>query len=139
MRRPRTDWHVWRELTSSGRGYVGWLGYGDYGIQPARAIGREPTPGSGGPAWGFFRYTTAESFALVKVLARGEDRSAVNWAAARRLLELPEFRGAAAGAGESWPRDCAHGHGATGTGNATVWLRVGNVQHRTFVVHSLRG
>ncbi|MEV7402670.1 beta family protein [Streptomyces sp. NPDC091267] len=134
---PRTDWHVWRELTSS-RGYVPWLSYGDYGIQPARAIGREPSAGRGGPAWGVLRYTTAESFVLAKVLARGEDRTAVNRAAARQLLELPDFRGAVAGAGESWLRDCAHGHGPTGTGNASVWLRVGNLQHMTYVARSLR-
>ncbi|MFF0451089.1 beta family protein [Streptomyces sp. NPDC004609] len=135
---PRTDWHAWRVLTASTRGYVPWLGYGDYGIQPARAIGREPSSGRGGPAWGVLRYTTAESFVLGKVLARGEDRAAVNRATARQLLELPDFRGAAAGAGESWLRDCAHGHGVTGTGNAAVWLRVGNIQHMTYVARSLR-
>ncbi|MFE9859738.1 beta family protein [Streptomyces sp. NPDC005780] len=134
----RTDWRAWQELTAAARGYVPWLSYGDYGIQPARAIAREPSGGGGGPAWGVLRYTTAESFVLAKVLARGEDRFAVNRAAARQLLELPDFRGAVAGAGESWLRDCARGHGPTGTGNASVWLRVGNLQHMTYVVRSLR-
>ncbi|KPH98282.1 Protein beta [Actinobacteria bacterium OV450] len=134
---PRADWHAWSELTSSTRDYVSWLGYGDYGIQPARAIGREPSSGRGGPAWGLLRYTTAESFVLGKVLARGEERTAVNRAAARQFLELPDFRGATASAGESWLRDCARGHGTTGTGNASVWLRVGNVQHMTYVVQTL--
>ncbi|MER6782260.1 MULTISPECIES: beta family protein [unclassified Streptomyces] len=136
---PRADWHTWRELTGSDRGYVTWLSYGDYGTQSARNIGRAPLSGKGGPAWGVLRYTTAEQFVLGKVLARGEDRAAVNRAAARQLLELPDFRGATASAGESWLRDCAHGHGATGTGNAAVWLRVGNVQHMTYVVRSLQG
>jgi Beta protein len=134
----RTDWRTWRELTAGARGYVPWLTYGDYGIQPARAIGREPSSGHGGPAWGVLRYTTAESFVLGKVLARGEDRVAVNRAAARQFLELPDFRGATAGAGESWLRDCAQGRGTTGTGNAAVWLRVGNVQHMTYVVRTLQ-
>lgn len=134
---PRTDWSTWNELSSSGRSYVPLLSYGDYGIQPARAIGREPASGSGGPPWGVLRYTTAESFVLAKVLGRGEDRIAVNRAAARQLLELPDFRGATAGAGESWLRDCAHGHGPTGTGNASDWLRVGNAQHMTYVARSL--
>ncbi|WP_405548377.1 beta family protein [Streptomyces globisporus] len=134
----RTDWRAWRELSVAARGYVPWLSFGDYGIQSPRAIAREPSAGGGGPAWGVLRYTTAESFVLAKVLARGEDRTAVNRAAARRLLELPDFRGAVGGAGESWLRDCARGHGTKGTGNASVWLRVGNLQHMTYVVRSLR-
>ncbi|MFE9562869.1 beta family protein [Streptomyces sp. NPDC006487] len=134
---PRTDWHVWRELTAGSRDYISWLSYGDYGIQPARSIGREPASGRGGPAWGVLRYTAEDSFVLVKVLARGEDRTAVNRAAARQLAELPGFRGATASAGETWLRDCARGHGSTGTGNAAVWLRVGNVQHMAYVVRSL--
>ncbi|MFE3789981.1 beta family protein [Streptomyces goshikiensis] len=134
---PRTDWHTWQELAESSRSHTPLLSYGDYGIQPARAIGREPASGKGGPAWGVLRYTTAESFVLGKVLGRGEDRIAVNRAAARQFLELPDFRGPAASAGESWLRDCAHGHGPTGTGNASDWLRVGNIQHMTYVVRSL--
>ncbi|WP_030293887.1 beta family protein [Streptomyces katrae] len=134
---PRMDWHTWRELSDSGRGYARWLSHGDYGIQSVRALARETSQG-GGPPWGTLRYTTEESFVLAKVLARGEDRITVNRAAARQLTELPDFRGAAAGAGESWLRDCAHGRGPSGTGNATVWLRVGNVQHMSYVVRSLR-
>ncbi|WP_406401452.1 beta family protein [Streptomyces uncialis] len=135
---PRSDWHMWRELSAAARDYVPWLGHGDYGVQPARFLGREPSAGRGGPPWGVLRYTTAESFVLAKVLARGEDRAAVNRAAARKILGLPDFRGAAAGVGESWLRDCARGHGAAGTGNAAMWLRVGNLQHMTYVVRSLR-
>ncbi|MFG3242928.1 MULTISPECIES: hypothetical protein [unclassified Streptomyces] len=55
---------------------------------------------------------------------RGEDRDTVNRAAA--------------GGGEAWLRDCAYGQGPSGTGNAAVWLRVGNVQHMSYVVRSLR-
>ncbi|MFE3945711.1 hypothetical protein ACFXPV_28225 [Streptomyces sp. NPDC059118] len=77
-------------------------------------------------------------FVLAKVLARGEDRITVNRAAARQLVEMSDFRGAAAGAGEVWLRDCAHGQGPSGTGTAAVWLRVGNVQHMSYVVRSLR-
>ncbi|MFJ5816740.1 hypothetical protein ACIQGT_23020 [Streptomyces sp. NPDC093108] len=51
---------------------------------------------------------------------------------------MSDFRGAAAGGGEAWLRDCAYGQGPSGTGNAAVWLRVGNVQHMSYVVRSLR-
>ncbi|MGW0364727.1 beta family protein [Streptomyces sp. NPDC003034] len=135
---PRMDWRTWRELSDSGRGYVRWLAHGDYGIQPVRALAREATARRGGPSWGTLRYTTEESFVLAKVLARGENRDTVNRAAARQLTELPGFRGAGAGAGEGWLRDRAHGRGPSGTGNAMVWLRVGNVQHMSYVVRSLR-
>ncbi|MEE1748615.1 MULTISPECIES: hypothetical protein [unclassified Streptomyces] len=55
---------------------------------------------------------------------RGEDRNTVDRAAA--------------GAGEAWLRDRAYGQGPSGTGNAAVWQRVGNVQHMAYVVRSLR-
>ncbi|MET9533294.1 beta family protein [Streptomyces sp. NPDC006649] len=135
---PRMDWRIWRDLWDSGRSYLRWLSHGDYGIQPVRALAREASGGRGGPPWGTLRYTTEESFVLAKVLARGENRDTANRTAARQLAELPDFRGAAAGAGESWLRDCAHGRGPSGTGNATVWLRVGNCQHMSYVVRSLR-
>ncbi|MGW4505055.1 beta family protein [Streptomyces sp. NPDC004436] len=134
---PRMDWHLWGELAGSDRDYASWLSHGDYGIQPVRALAREVSQG-GGPPWGTLRYTTEDSFVLAKVLTRGEGRDSVNRAAARQLTELPDFRGPAAGAGESWLRDCAYGRGPAGTGNATVWLRVGNVQHMSYVVRSLR-
>ncbi|WUX48167.1 beta family protein [Streptomyces sp. NBC_01435] len=69
---------------------------------------------------------------------RGEDRNTVNRAAARQLVEMSDFRGAVAGAREAWLRDRAYGQGPCGTGNAAVWLRVGNVQHMSYVVRSLR-
>ncbi|MEU3513176.1 hypothetical protein ABZ733_36050 [Streptomyces longwoodensis] len=39
------------------------------------------------------RYTTDSSYSVIKTLARGPDRVAVNRAAARWITELPEFRG----------------------------------------------
>ncbi|MES9506286.1 hypothetical protein ABWJ92_07705 [Streptomyces sp. NPDC000609] len=63
---------------------------------------------------------------------RGEDHNTVNRAVAGQLVEMSDFRGAAAGAGP-----CVRA-GASGTGNAAVWLRVGTVQHMSYVVRSLR-
>lgn len=136
---PRWDWRVWRDLHRAGREFVRALAYGDYGIDSTQAIARGPsTDVGGGPHWGVLRYTTDESYVLVKVPTRGPDRSATIRAAARDILALPDFRGPAASAGETWLRDCAHGHGPKGTGHAGVWLRVGNIQHITHVVRSLR-
>lgn len=135
---PRWDWLLWRELNHSTREFVHGLTYGDYGIDSSRGITRSPSSGSGGPPWGVLRYTTEESFVLLKVPTRGEDRAADIRAAAQEILALRDFRGAAAGAGETWLRDCALGQGPEGTGNAAVWLQAGNVQHMTFVVRSLR-
>ncbi|MFF9475436.1 beta family protein [Streptomyces roseolus] len=136
---PRWDWRVWRDLHRAGREFVRALAYGDYGIDSTKAIARGPsTDNGGGPPWGVLRYTTDESYVLVKVPTRGPDRAASVRAAARDILALPDFRGPAASAGETWLRDCAHGHGPKGTGNAGVWLRVGNIQHITHVVRSLR-
>ncbi len=133
---PRTEWEVWREVAESGRAYLPLLTYGDYGVQPAAALARDPRPGNGGPSWGVLRYTADRSYVLVKMLARGEGRIAHNRAAAGRLTALPGFRGAVAGAAEMWVRDCASGVG--GTGNFSTWLWVGNAQHMTYAVESLR-
>ncbi|MFD8622315.1 beta family protein [Streptomyces hygroscopicus] len=134
---PRADWHMWHEIQASGRDYLSELTYGDYGVQPVTAL----TQGRGGgpPRWGVLRYTTDDWFVLCKVLSGGPDRTASIRAAARRIRELPEFRGASAGAGETWLRDCADGplSSSEGTGQVMDWLRAGNIQHMTYVVRCL--
>uniref|UniRef100_A0AAU3H3I7 Beta family protein n=1 Tax=Streptomyces sp. NBC_01401 TaxID=2903854 RepID=A0AAU3H3I7_9ACTN len=131
---PRSDWQMWHEIRSSGRGYGPSLVFGDYGIQPASALAQ--LPAGGGPPWGVLRYTVENSFVLCKVLTGGPDRTAVVRTAARRIRHLADFRGAAASAGEAWLRDCADGSMADseGTGSHTQWLRAGSIQHFTYVV-----
>lgn len=136
----RAEWRMWHEVRAAGRAYAPLLGYGDYGVQPPSALAQAPAPKrKGGPPWGVLRYTTDSSYVLVKMLTRGTDRIAVNRAAARRITELPEFRGAGAGQGEEWLSDCANGPLSTseGVGGPAEWLRAGNVQHMTYVVRSL--
>ncbi|MDV5148978.1 hypothetical protein R1T08_33730 [Streptomyces sp. SBC-4] len=134
---PRWDWAVWHEIAHSRRAYVPLLSYGDYGTQPADAIARAPRPDQkGGPDWGFLRYTTEQAFVMAKVLHSGSEKIALNRAAARELVQLADFRGPLASAGESWLRDCAYGDGSTG--GFGKWLSVGNAQHLAFVAHSLR-
>ncbi|MEV7611452.1 beta family protein [Streptomyces sp. NPDC089799] len=134
---PRTELYMWHEVAAGGRAYQGLLSYGDYGIQPAEAISLPPRSGGGGPSWGFLRYTLDGAFLLGRVLASGRGRDAHNRAIAREFLAHPGFRGPAAGGGESWLRDCAHGIGRGGTGNFGTWLRVGNLQHMTYAVRQL--
>ncbi|MFE1771392.1 beta family protein [Streptomyces sp. NPDC059008] len=139
---PREEWRMWHEVHVTGRAYAPLLGYGDYGVQPPGALAQAPAPGrKGGPPWGVLRYTTDSSYLLFKTLTRGPDRIAVNRGAARRIIELPEFRGAGAGQGEEWLSDCAQGPLSTGegVGGPTEWLRAGNLQHMTYVVRSLPG
>ncbi|UZJ33834.1 beta family protein [Streptomyces endophytica] len=136
---PRTDWQMWHEVRASDRDYLARLTYGDYGVQPVTALAQER--GGGGPPWGVLRYTTDHWFVLCKVLNGGPDRTAGIRAAAGRIRDLPEFRGATASAGETWLRDCADGPLTTskGTGQVGEWLRTGNVQHFTYAVRCLRG
>ncbi|MFG2583684.1 beta family protein [Streptomyces malaysiensis] len=134
---PRPDWDTWHEIHHSGRSYLPLLHYGDYGILPAAYAARTPISGNGGPPWGVLRYSTTRSYLLAKVLQRGEHRDAVNRDAARRLTRLTDFRGPSAGAGEGWLRDCVQG--SVTTGNHSVWNRVGNIQHMTFIVSCLTG
>ncbi|MCX5400363.1 beta family protein [Streptomyces sp. NBC_00102] len=143
---PRRDWRLWHEIRRNLAGRLPALGFGDYGVQPAVALAR-PDQG-GGPDWGYLRYTTDRSYALVRTAHSGPDRAKTNREAARELLRLPDFRGALASSGETWLRDCARalthpavsaGSDGPGTGNPATWLRVGNVQHMTHVVRSLAG
>ncbi|GAA4322253.1 hypothetical protein GCM10023086_47370 [Streptomyces venetus] len=138
----RAEWRMWHEVRATGSAYAPLLGYGDYGVQPSSALAQAPAPGrKGGPPWGVLRYTTDSSYLLFKVRTRGSDRIAVNRSAARRIIELPEFRGAGAGQGEEWLSDCANGPLSTseGVGGPAEWLRAGNLQHMTYVVRSLPG
>ncbi|MBA2809675.1 beta family protein [Streptomyces sp. KM273126] len=129
---PRPDWETWHEIQHSERAYLPRLRYGDYGIHPARYVAE--TPRNGGPRWGVLRYTTARSYHLSKV-PHGTRYDEANREAARCLTRLADFRGAAAGAGERWLHDRARG--TVSTGNHSVWNRVGNAQHMTFVARSL--
>ncbi|AQS71898.1 beta family protein [Streptomyces pactum] len=136
----RAEWRMWHEVRATGRAYVPLLGYGDYGVQPPGALAQAPTPGrKGGPPWGALRYTTDSAYFVVKTLTRGPDRVAVNRAAARRIIELAEFRGSGAGPGEEWLSDCANGPltSSEGVGGPTEWLKAGNLQHMTHIVRSL--
>ncbi|MDX2694148.1 hypothetical protein Sipo8835_12400 [Streptomyces ipomoeae] len=136
---PRADWDMWHEIRAGRRERLARLRYGDYGVQPATALATEP--GGGGPPWGVLRYTTGRSFVLCKVLNAGPDRTPTIRVAAGRIRDLPDFRGAAASAGETWLRDCADGPmtDSKRSGNHTEWLWSGNVQHMTYVVRSLSG
>ncbi|MFC9428069.1 hypothetical protein [Streptomyces sp. NPDC056987] len=135
---PRREWKTWCHVTEGDRAYLPRLRYGDYGAQPAASLARDTRSGKGGPPWGVLRYTTEQSYVVAKMLTRGDARVAHNRTAARRLLDMPQFRGPVAGAAEAWLRDCAYGSGTGGTGNFSTWLWVGNAQHMTYVVHSLR-
>ncbi|WP_395573541.1 beta family protein [Streptomyces sp. BK79] len=133
---PRTDWETWHEIRHSERSYLPRLRYGDYGIVPATYVAQTPPAAQGGgPPWGVLRYTTARSYHLAKV-PFGKRYDHANRRAAQCLTGLTEFRGAHAGAGERWLRD--RSEGSTTTGNHSTWNRVGNAQHLTFVVRSLR-
>ncbi|MFJ5711415.1 beta family protein [Streptomyces sp. NPDC093105] len=139
---PRGDWALWHEIVQSRRAYVPALRYGDYGTQHADAIAEVPRPPDrkgGGPDWGFLRYTTERAFVLAKVVHKGRERRekiAFNRAAAREIVELPDFRGPTASAGDTWLRDLARGSGNTGA--FEKWLTVGNAQHLAYVAHTLR-
>ncbi|RLV09881.1 hypothetical protein CTZ27_01065 [Streptomyces griseocarneus] len=73
---------------------------------------------------------------MSKIL-HGRQYDDVGREAARSLTRLADFRGAEAGEGENWLLDRARG--MNGTGNHSVWNRVGNVQHMTYVARSLAG
>ncbi|MFJ9739068.1 beta family protein [Streptomyces sp. NPDC101166] len=136
----RAEWRMWHEVRATGRDYAPLLYYGDYGVQPPGALAQAPAPGrKGGPPWGALRYTIDSSYFVVKTLTRGPDRVAVNRVAARRIIELPEFRGSGAGQGEEWLSDCANGplSSSEGVGGPAEWLRAGNLQQVTYVVRSL--
>src|SRR5690606_37042935 len=94
--------------------------------------------GGGGPPWGMLRYTTDRTWLVARVPTGGPDRAERVRAAARWLVESDAWRGPLVSAGDTWLRDCAHGAGGDGTGNAGTWNRAAYARHMSFVVAELR-
>ncbi|MCE7080382.1 beta family protein [Streptomyces sp. ST2-7A] len=139
----RTERLVWREVLAAGRAYSPLLAPGDYAVRspsvleaPVRDQGEKRHTGT-------LRYTTEDSFVICRMWHRGRRRDEMNRETLRRLVGLPEFRGTAAGAGETWLWNAARGHddfgGPVGTGAHADWIRIGTVQHLTRAVRERHG
>jgi hypothetical protein len=113
--------------------------YGDYSVDHAFSanIPQLPPPR---PTWGVMRYTTQDGFLIGRVPTRDShrfDRVDRVRAMARRITSSGAFRGEAYGEGERWLSECAQGEGSKGSGNAETWIKVGHIQHMSFVVRGL--
>ncbi|MFF5651625.1 beta family protein [Streptomyces sp. NPDC054802] len=81
----RADWDTWHEIGASERSYAKLVRYGDYGILPARNIGRAVDDGDRSP-YGLLRYTTERTFLQQ---GSGPRNGARREPPARRLLGSP--------------------------------------------------
>lgn len=106
--------------------------YGDYSVEHAFSA-NVPHVRAPGPPWGLMRYTAPDTFLIGRVPTRGSGRADRVRAMARRITESEAFRGAGHSEGERWLRECAEGEGSKGSGNAEMWIKVGHVQHMSFV------
>lgn len=110
--------------------------YGDYATEHAFSANL-PHVRNPGPPWGLLRYTAPEAFLIGRVPTRGRDRTERVRATARRIARSAAFRGADYSDGERWLYACAHGTGPNGSGNAETWIKMGHLQHMSFVVRQL--
>ncbi|RBM18948.1 beta family protein [Streptomyces sp. PT12] len=134
----RADWDTWHEIRASERSYARLVRYGDYGILPARNIGRAVDDGDRSP-YGLLRYTAERTFLLARFWAEKRGETGATREAARWITGFPDFRGSGASTGDRWYEQCARTTGAKGTGNAGTWNTMGNIQHMTYVVRCLSG
>lgn len=132
----RADWNTWCELRTSRRPYARSVRYGDYGTLAARNLTRSVESSEWSP-YGLLRYTTERAFLLARFRAERRGTTGAARAAARWVTESSGYRGPRASEGDRWYAECARTTGAAGTGNATTWNFVGNIQHMTYVVRCL--
>jgi hypothetical protein len=129
----RKEWELWTTLQKKPDKLPRQdLIFGDYAIA-------HPTPKELDPRTmrmsASVRYTTPDHWLVVKgrnVRQYGFDQY---FELCKRLIQRPEFKGAAYSWGDRYIFDCASG--MTGPGNATTWRKVGTNHHVTLVVTEL--
>ncbi|MFJ5258979.1 hypothetical protein ACIQAC_00685 [Streptomyces sp. NPDC088387] len=132
---PRHDHHLHGSVHAARPSLPRSVVYGDYSVEHAGAAGIPPLAHRYGPPSGLFRYTTPDSFLIARAPLRGgPDRADRVRAAARSMTEAGPFRGAGYSEGEQWMQKCAEEEGPKGSGNAEMWIKMGHIQHMTFVV-----
>ncbi|MFI1097361.1 hypothetical protein [Streptomyces sp. NPDC020917] len=132
---PRHDWHMHRLVRASRPGFPRPLLYGDYSAEHALRA-NIPSIQRPGPPWALMRYSAPDAFLVAPAPTRGAHRADRVRATARKITEAEAFRPGAS-QGERWLVDCATGDGSAGTGNAETWIRVGHIQHMSFVIEQL--
>jgi hypothetical protein len=132
----RHDHHVYEAVRAARPAFPRAVAYGDYSVENAFSA-NIPHVRAPGPPWGVMRYSTPDGFMIGRVPTRGNERADRVRAMARWITCSDAFRGAEYGDGERWLHECAQGEGSKGTGNAETWIKVGHMQHMSFVVNQL--
>lgn len=92
-----------------------------------------------GPPWSLLRYTGPGHFLVARAPTRGNHHTDRVRALARWIVQDAAFRrsGPARSAAEDWWEVCAEGTGPGGSGNPETWIRMGHIQHLTYVARCL--
>jgi hypothetical protein len=135
---PRHDRHLHEAVRAARPAFPRTVVYGDYSVEHAFSA-NIPHVRAPGPPWGVMRYTAPDGFMIGRVPTRGNQRVDRVRAMARWITESDAFRGADYADAEHWLHECAKGEGPKGSGNAETWIKVGHVQHMSFVVNQLIG
>ncbi|MFG2595398.1 hypothetical protein [Streptomyces sp. NPDC048462] len=115
--------------------------YGDYSVEHALSANlADDRFGRYGPPWGLLRYTGPGHFLVARVPTRGSHHADRVRAMARRIVADGAFRRSGPGrsAAEDWWEACAMS-GTGGSGNPETWIKVGHIQHLTYVAQCLSG
>ncbi|MET7691444.1 hypothetical protein ABZT06_26270 [Streptomyces sp. NPDC005483] len=132
----RHDQDVYETVRAARPAFPRAVVYGDYSVENAFSA-NIPHVRAPGPPWGVMRYTAPDGFMIGRVPTRGNERVDRVRATARWITCSDAFRGADYGDGERWLHECAQGEGSKGSGNAETWIKVGHMQHMSFVVNQL--
>lgn len=128
---PRNEWLAWREAIKLDGTSPEHLVFGDYGADCAKfefrkASGSTPIP--------HYRYTTSDSWLVVRGAAKGRSTDVMR-GVCERILKSGKFAGRAFSSADDYIFKTAKGW--DGPGSATTWREINTAHHITQVVHDI--
>jgi len=130
---PRNEWLAWKEAIKLDGTSPEHLVFGDYGADCAKF---EFKKASGGIPIRHYRYTTPDSWLVVRGSAKGK-AEAVMRGVCERILRSGKFAGRRFSSADDYIFKTAKGWG--GPGNGSTWREINTTHHITRVVRDIGG
>ena len=130
---PRNEWLAWKEAIKLDRASPEHLVFGDNGADCAKFEFKEP---SGGIPIRHYRYTTSDSWLVVRGSAEGQ-AEAVMRGVCERILRSGKFAGRGFSSADDYIFKTAKGW--DGPGNGSTWREINTTHHITRVVRDIGG
>ncbi len=129
---PRTEWKIWKAMSADKKRFPVTFGFGDYAI--SHPIMSEVDPRIIRMS-ASIRYTSDEVWVVLKGRSVKTGYDQFSDPLSKKLISMPEYKGASYSAGDKYIDDCAKKK--VTSGNATTWRFVGVNHHVTLAVGQL--